>query len=636
MCSFFPANPTTPGAIQLRPAASAAVPPGLKNRATPSKGKKERKKLFSFSQLQALDHLKAIFATLSIISSSVALLTNGFFSIPVCIFSGLCFSVSSNIMDADSFSSSISSSSKIQSRRPLQEHAIQRHHLPKQNYVADRFIPVRSAMDFDMAHYLLTESRKDKENEAAAASPSKEAYRKQLAETLMMNRTRILAFKSKPPAAADGIFQEFYADSVPSHQLKPSKPRRYIPQSAERTLDAPEIVDDYYLNLLDWGSGNVVAIALGSTVYLWDASSGSTSELVTVDEDNGPVTSVSWAPDGRHLAVGLNSSLVQLWDTTANRHLRTLRGGHRNRVGSLAWNNSILTTGGMDGQIINNDVRIRSHIVETYRGHQQEVCGLKWSGSGQQLASGGNDNLLYIWDRGASASSSTQWLHRFEDHIAAVKGLAWCPFQSNLLASGGGAGDRCIKFWNTHTGACLNSIDTGSQVCSLLWSKKERELLSSHGFTQNQLTLWKYPSMVKMAELTGHTSRVLFMAQSPDGCTVASAAGDETLRFWNVFGTPEVAKPKAPATREAVAGQNVVKYASQLSELLGCVDELKDLQITETTQLKQMHKAEVRQFGVLLGCVDELKDLQITETTQLKQMHKAEVRQFEGCNMSPE
>ncbi|KAK7830144.1 cell division cycle 20.2 [Quercus suber] len=66
-----------------------------------------------------------------------------------------------------------------------------------------------------------------------------------------------------------------------------------------------------------------------------------------------------------------------------------------------------------------------------------------------------------------------------------------------------GPGARCIKFWSTHTGACLNSVDAGSQ----------RELLSSHGFTQNQLTLWKNPSMVKMAELTGHTSRVLFMAQ---------------------------------------------------------------------------------------------------------------------------
>jgi cell division cycle protein 20 (cofactor of APC complex) len=111
------------------------------------------------------------------------------------------------------------------------------------------------------------------------------------------------------------------------------------------------------------------------------------------------------------------------------------------------------------------------------------------------------------------SAGRTQWLHRLQDHLAAVKALAWCPFQSNLLASGGGGGDRCIKFWNTHTGACLNSVDTGSQVCALLWNKKEKELLSSHGFTQNQLTLWKYPSMVKMAELNGHTSRVLFMAQ---------------------------------------------------------------------------------------------------------------------------
>ena len=168
----------------------------------------------------------------------------------------------------------------------------------------------------------------------------------------------------------------------------------------------------------------------------------------------------------------------------------------------------------MDGKIINNDVRVHSHIVATFRGHRQEVCGLKWSTSGQQLASGGNDNLLYIWDRSmASMHSRSQWLHRLEDHTAAVKALAWCPFQRNLLASGGGGSDGCIKFWNTHTGACLNSVDTGSQVCALLWNKNERELLSSHGFMQNQMTLWMYPSMVKIAELTGHTSRVLFMAQ---------------------------------------------------------------------------------------------------------------------------
>ena len=41
--------------------------------------------------------------------------------------------------------------------------------------------------------------------------------------------------------------------------------------------------------------------------------------------------------------------------------------------------------------------------------------------------------------------------------------------------------------------------------------------------------------MKKIADLRGHTSRVLHLALSPDGTSVASAAADETLRFWKVF-----------------------------------------------------------------------------------------------------
>ncbi|KAG5026251.1 hypothetical protein AAZX31_08G224200 [Glycine max] len=427
--------------------------------------------------------------------------------------------------------------------------------------ILDRFIPNRSAMDFDYAHYMLTEGNKkgkEEKKNPLVMSPSREAYQKQLADAFNMNRTRILAFKSKPRTRR----VELIPNSIFSPPPPPisSKHRRHIPQSSERVLDAPDILDDFYLNLLDWGNNNVLSIALGNTVYIWDASYSSTAELVTVDEEEGPVTSVAWAPDGCHVAIGLNNSHVLLWDSNVSRLVRTLRGGHQARVGSLSWNNHILTTGGMDGRIVNNDVRVRHHIGESYRGHQQEVCGLRWSPSGQQLASGGNDNVIHIWDRAmVSSNSPTRWLHRFEEHKAAVRALAWCPFQANLLASGGGGGDHCIKFWNTHTGACLNSVDTGSQVCALVWNKNERELLSSHGFTQNQLALWKYPSMLKKAELKGHTSRVLYMAQSPNGCTVASAAGDETLRFWNVFGTPQASKPAPKTNVEPFANVNCIR-----------------------------------------------------------------------------
>jgi cell division cycle 20-like protein 1, cofactor of APC complex len=62
------------------------------------------------------------------------------------------------------------------------------------------------------------------------------------------------------------------------------------------------------------------------------------------------------------------------------------------------------------------------------------------------LASGGNDNKLIVWDLKKGGK-----MHTFHKHLAAVKALAWSPHQHNLLASGGGTADRCIRLWNIQT-----------------------------------------------------------------------------------------------------------------------------------------------------------------------------------------
>ena len=117
-----------------------------------------------------------------------------------------------------------------------------------------------------------------------------------------------------------------------------------------------------------------------------------------------------------------------------------------------------------------------------------------------------------------------------------------------------------MKFWNTSSGSLVSSVDTGSQVCALQWSPHEKEILSSHGYAENQLCLWKYGSMARAKELRGHTARVLHMAVSPDGSTVCSAAADETLRFWNVFGS-ESAK-KRPESQMQMSAGTLAKSAS--------------------------------------------------------------------------
>lgn len=173
-----------------------------------------------------------------------------------------------------------------------------------------------------------------------------------------------------------------------------------------------------------------------------------------------------------------------------------------------------------------------SSSVARLQAHRQEVCGLRWSFDDAQLASGGNDNKLFVWSLAQHGHGPVQ---RFTDHTAAVKAIAWSPHQSGLLASGGGTADRCIRFWNTQSGAAISAVDTGSQVCNLLWSQSVNELVSTHGYSLNQIIVWAHPAMAKVATLTGHTYRVLYLAGSPDGQTIVTGAGDETLRFWSVF-----------------------------------------------------------------------------------------------------
>lgn len=407
-----------------------------------------------------------------------------------------------------------------------------------------RFIPNRSAMNMDVSSFLLK-----KNAQSTSASPGTQTFKRDLASQLFGTNepeSKVLAFKRKAPCETDGYRESIKVlYSQGTDTKKRVKVSRNIPSAPERVLDAPDLMDDYYLNLLDWSNSNILAVSLNNAVFLWNAATGGIEELMCLEGDEAYVSSVKWVKEGScvHLAVANSNAEVQLWDTKKLQPVRVMR-GHSARIGSLSWNRHILSSGSRDTSIHNHDVRQRNHHIGSLIGHTQEVCGLEWSPDGTTLASGGNDNLLCIWDARSTISnesgvSNHQQVARLTlgAHQAAVKAISWCPFRRGVLASGGGTADKCIKFWNTTNGACLNSIDTGSQVCSLLWNTNgEKEILSSHGFSENQLSLWSYPKMQKITELKGHGKRVLQMCPSPDGTTVCSAGADETLRFWNVFG----------------------------------------------------------------------------------------------------
>ncbi|KAJ8123361.1 hypothetical protein ONZ43_g672 [Nemania bipapillata] len=362
-------------------------------------------------------------------------------------------------------------------------------------------------------------------------SPNTVAYQDSLASACGVNlNTRILQFKPAPPESSKPIdLRQQYNRPLKPANAGSAQFRRRIGTAPERVLDAPGLIDDYYLNLLDWSSGNQVAIGLERNVYVWSADEGSVSCLLETTPDTY-VSSVKWSDDGAYVGVGLGTGEVQIWDVAEGSKIRSMF-GHDTRVGVMGWNKHLLSTGARSGLVFNHDVRIAEHKVAELVSHTSEVCGLEWRSDGAQLATGGNDNLVSIWDaRSLAVPKFTK-----TNHKAAVKALAWCPWNMNLLATGGGSYDRHIHFWNTTSGARVNSIDTGSQVTSLRWSTSYREIVSSSGFPDNSLSIWSYPTLVRNVEIPAHESRVLHSCLSPDGQMLATAAADESLKFWKIF-----------------------------------------------------------------------------------------------------
>ena len=357
-------------------------------------------------------------------------------------------------------------------------------------------------------------------------------------------KTKLFAWKKEEKPKINFCYELFNNQKENQNNLNNCsdfKNQRKINPKPYKELIISNLIDDFYLNLLDWSPKDQIAVGCTTSVVLWNNNKTQSEILLNypcgnLEESENVVekyvSSLIWSNEGDKLAVGHSLGCVEIYDINKKK-LVSNYSGHNGRVGVVSWNGNIISSGSKDCNIITRDIRCKNNnenIIIKYFGHNQEVCGLKWSFDGSQLASGGNDNNLMIWNL-----HSTKPIMCNNSHLAAVKAIAWSPHQHNILVSGGGTADRTIRFWNTTTFENILKYDTGSQVCNLVFSKTSNELISTHGFSLNQINVWKLPNLQKTATLIGHTFRVLYLGLSPNGQNIVTGAGDQTLKFWNVF-----------------------------------------------------------------------------------------------------
>ncbi|KAK4102043.1 WD40 repeat-like protein [Parathielavia hyrcaniae] len=210
--------------------------------------------------------------------------------------------------------------------------------------------------------------------------------------------------------------------------------------------------------------------------------------------------------------------------------------------------------------------------------HSQQICGLAWSKNGDIFGTGGNDNLCCVFEtakvlearparrvrdedhqaesstvahvRGGSEVSEAQTeiqvsrsssysptfylapgdeKHRWV-HGAAVKAIAFCPWQESLVATGGGSNDKCIHFFHTGSGAALASISVSAQVTSLIWSTTRREIAATFGYAQPdhavRIAVFSWPDCRQVAAIPWPGEhRALYAIPYPCGPDEFGASG---------------------------------------------------------------------------------------------------------------
>jgi len=290
---------------------------------------------------------------------------------------------------------------------------------------------------------------------------------------------------------------------------------------------------------------------------------------------NAIVSSVSFSPDGQHLATAvLEGDETKGYEGTAR--LWNLKGqqlqefkGHKGGALSVSFSSDgqRLATAGADGMA--RLWNLNGQRLEEFKGHKDEIRSVTFSPNGQLLATASEDNTARLWNL------KGQPLAEFTGHEEMLRSVSFSPDGQRLATA---SEDGTVRLWNLkgqqlakgtgHKGGVMsmNFSPNGQRLVTggfdgtvRLWNLKGKQLEKFNGYhgwlmsvsfspdgqrlaTAGQyrtVRLWNLNGQ-QLAEFTGHKGRVWSVSFSSDGQHLATAGDDGTVRLWRVEGLDEL------------------------------------------------------------------------------------------------
>ncbi|HEY0074529.1 MAG TPA: c-type cytochrome domain-containing protein [Abditibacteriaceae bacterium] len=242
-----------------------------------------------------------------------------------------------------------------------------------------------------------------------------------------------------------------------------------------------------------------------------------------------PVTALSYAPDGKTVAVG-SFRAVHLLNPENGDLIRTLS-GPGDQVLTLAWSSDssrLAAAGGAAGGA--GEILLwttdKWEAPKTIAAHGDSIFSLAWKPNSSHFATASLDKTVQVWDAQSGAS-----LHLLKDHVDPVFAVAFSP-DGQWMATGGG--DRSLKLYKTDNyKRSVASISHNDAITALAFSPKGDLLIAA--CADKHVKVWPLKLDALANPLRNHHSGdvVNALSFSSNGDAFVWGASNRTIRFWN-------------------------------------------------------------------------------------------------------
>ena len=426
----------------------------------------------------------------------------------------------------------------------------------------DRFIPNRAKTDVMKAQHALTSSKKNRASESSSDDKNGAEYQRELRRVLFGENQNsndkddpvledenhcLLSFGASSTATktpSRPLQDPMELDSLRrSHKNNGKSRPPKVNFQRVKALEAKDMVDNVNLSLLSFRNSSYgddqMCIAIKDRVWV----SSTTGEGVDILAEKEPVrmengrfkrfiySTVQWSEAGDLVALGTKDS-IEIWCPSVSGNMRDEHLRFRDIkickgfVTAIAWKETEIIAAGADGIKRIDLCEEGSKHMEYHHSHEDNlVTALEWKD--HWIVSAGGDTINVFRDDKISTLPCLVLKH------ARVKTVEFCPFQSNLLVSGG---DDGLKFWNIYNGSLRATIKTKERVVGTVFLKEHKEVAVAHG---NTVSLWGIGwKPTKLCEITeGGTRNFVTMTGNEKGSLACAGihVDDGESAFVSVF-----------------------------------------------------------------------------------------------------